>query len=79
KIGDMGISIIAAGRKFKSENKLSIKEEVSKLEISCSEEIGKKLEHVLIDIKAVLNVKEVHFNDRGIIPCTEEIKIRITK
>jgi len=78
KIGDYGISIIFRVRKFKSENKISLKEAISKLDISCSEEIQKKIEHIIDDLKAVMNINDIHFSDKGSIVCSEEIKIAIT-
>ncbi len=79
QIGDHGISIIAAVRKFKSENKISLKENISKIDISCSEEVQKKIEHITDDLKAVMNVNEIHFSDEGTIMCSEDIKIAINK
>ena len=63
-VGDLVIEIIAAVRKYKSENNLSMKEELNKLVIQTKkdyEEIGCSLKSTFNDLKETLNIKEVEF------------------
>jgi valyl-tRNA synthetase len=61
--GDLAIKVIGAARKYKSENKLSLKEELAKVTITCNTEEKKLLELVITDIKSTTKIKEVEFND----------------
>ena len=61
--GDLSIKIIAAARKHKSENKLSLKEELAKMTISCNAEDRKLIKLVLVDIKSTAKIKNVVFAD----------------
>ncbi|RJQ17061.1 valine--tRNA ligase [Candidatus Woesearchaeota archaeon] len=65
KTGDIMTAIISAVRKYKTENKLSLKTEIEKLTL----EVDKDIEQFLPDIKAVCNAKEVIFGsgDREVI------------
>ncbi len=75
--GDKAVSIIAAVRKHKSEKKLSMKAEITKLTIECNEKSRKLLELVLDDLKAVCTVEKVDFEGKGEIVANDEIKISI--
>ena len=67
KVGDMGIEIINAVRKYKSTNKLSLKEELSEVVLSCSEEnFEKDISRLIDDLKAVTHVKEFVFSSDDI-------------
>jgi len=74
--GDLAVSIIGAVRKFKSENNLSLKEELKKLIIECSEEDKKKIEEVVPDIGATTRANDVNFG-KGKIEIGERLKIDI--
>ncbi len=61
-IGDFGIEIVALVRKYKSDNQLSLKEELNELVILSEEEgFEKKVSLLIDDLKAVLNVKNITF------------------
>ena len=59
--GDLAIDIINATRKFKSSNKLSLKEELAS--ITLESKYQESLQGCLDDLKAVLHVKEFKFID----------------
>ncbi len=61
--GDLATKIIGAARKHKSTNKLSLKEELAKVIITCNAEEKKLLELVLSDIKSTAKIKDVEFAD----------------
>ena len=61
--GDLAVKIIGAARKHKSENKLSLKEELTKITITCTAQEKKLLTLVLADIKSTAKIKDVEFND----------------
>ena len=71
KTGDMAVEIITQVRKFKSEKSLSLKEDVSLLAISCSEEDRKLLEIIIDDLKSVTRAKDIEFLDN------KELKVKI--
>jgi len=78
KIGDLIIDIISEVRKFKSQNQLSLKAELSLLEIKANEEMQKALTPALKDLKDTLKLNEIKFSDNGNIDLGE-IKINIKK
>lgn len=57
--GDLAIDLITALRKYKSNNQLSLKEEIAKITIAAQHE--GRLQGVLDDLKAVTHVKEIAF------------------
>jgi len=57
EIGDMGVDIIGEIRKYKSQNNLSMKEEINELTIISE----KDLKSIESDLKAVLNVKNIQY------------------
>ena len=60
--GDLGVDIINSVRKFKSENQLSLKEELSQLIlISAEPEFEKMIKSIEADLQAVLKVKKIAF------------------
>lgn len=60
--GDIGIDIINTIRKFKSENQLSLKEDLQELVLVSKEEGFKEMiNSIEADLKAVLKVKEIKF------------------
>jgi len=67
--GDEAIEILAEVRKFKSQNQLSMKEELSKITITTS----KNVEEFLDDLKGATNAKELIFK-KG-----EELSVEIDK
>lgn len=61
--GDLGVDIINAVRKFKSEKQMSLKDELSKLVLVSTEEgFEEMIKSIENDLKAVLNVKEISFS-----------------
>jgi valyl-tRNA synthetase len=63
-VGDLMVDIVQRVRKFKSEKQISLKEDLSKIIIKCSEKDRKLLELIIQDIKAVTKVKDIEF-DKG--------------
>ena len=61
--GELAVRVIGAARKHKSENKLSLKEELAKIVITCKPNEKKLLELVIADIKATAKIKDVEFAD----------------
>ncbi len=59
--GDLAVKVIGAARKYKSINKLSLKEELEKVLIICNSEEKEFLELVLADIKSTAKIKDVKF------------------
>ena len=78
KTGDLIINIISEVRKFKSQNQLSLKEELSLLEIKADKEMQDKLKPALNDLKNTLKLKEIKFSDKGTIDLGE-VKLNIKK
>lgn len=73
EIGDLGVDVINAVRKFKSENKMSMKDELSEIVV-----LGKEKEFKLIleDLKAVCKAKEIKFTGSADLE-TEQFKIKV--
>ncbi|MFH0701839.1 MAG: valine--tRNA ligase [Candidatus Woesearchaeota archaeon] len=62
EIGDVGIDIINVVRKFKSENKMSMKDELQEMTIiSDISDFQKKIKKIEADLKAVTKVKKLKF------------------
>ena len=62
-IGDLGIDIISSVRKWKSEQQLSLKEEISSLVLVSSEkDFFDMIKRIERDLRAVLNVKKILFS-----------------
>ncbi|MBR9690703.1 valine--tRNA ligase, partial [Candidatus Woesearchaeota archaeon] len=59
--GDIAVDIVAAVRKYKSDNQLSLKEEIKKLTIDVSGENKKHVNKVIDDIIAATKAKTVEF------------------
>jgi valyl-tRNA synthetase len=77
EIGDIGVDIINVVRKFKSENKMSMKDELSELIlVSDVEDFKKKISTIEEDLKAVLKVKELKFVGESQLE-SERFKIKI--
>ncbi len=61
--GDLGVDIINAVRKYKSEQKLSLKEKLTELVlVSKEEDFQKMIEEIENDLKAVLNAEKIMFS-----------------
>ncbi len=75
--GDLGVDIINTVRKFKSENQLSLKEELSKI-VLVSEESGfqEMIKSIEKDLKAVLKCKEIVFFGKTSLE-SEKFSVRI--
>jgi len=75
--GDIGVDIINAVRKYKSEKQLSLKEELGTL-VLVSEEKGfqEMVSSIEADLKAVLKVKEIRFDGETSLE-TERFKIAV--
>jgi valyl-tRNA synthetase len=74
EIGDLGVDIINTIRKFKSENKMSMKEELSEVVILGKQ---KELKPILEDLKAVTKVKEIRYSGRTDLE-TERFQIKMS-
>ena len=74
-VGDLVVEIINAVRKYKSEQKISLKEELSKLVVD--EKSLELIKPALADLKAVLHVKDVIAGEGNIE--LENVKISIEK
>ncbi len=62
-VGDLGVDIINIVRKYKSEQKISLKEELQELVLVSEEKnFEKMIKSILSDLKAVLKVKEIKFS-----------------
>ena len=61
--GDLAVEIIAEVRKHKSENKMSLKEELEKLTVECTKEQQKAINKILEDLKQVGKIKEIEFKE----------------
>ncbi|MFC1752638.1 valine--tRNA ligase [Thermoproteota archaeon] len=59
--GDLAVNVISAVRKFKSENKVSLKKDAKLLKIGCDDKQKKMLESLLDDLKATTRAQEVTF------------------
>ncbi len=60
--GEVGIDVINTVRKYKSEQQVSMKQELAELMlISEEKEFKKTIEGIERDLKAVLNVKKISF------------------
>ncbi len=77
KQGNLGVDIIAAVRKFKSENKWSMKEELSLLVlVSLEKNFEASIRAMESDLKAVLNVREIRFKGATTLE-TDEFKVKV--
>jgi valyl-tRNA synthetase len=72
KKGDCIIEVITAVRKLKSENKMSLKQEIKKLTIECEEDLKEAIE----DIKATTRALTIEFG-KGQIACSDKAKISV--
>lgn len=79
KAGDLAVEIISAVRKYKSENKMALNEQVSKLTIECQKEDEERIRNFLEDIKAVMKISEVEFGNADIQIERTNVKIRVEK
>lgn len=62
RAGDLAVMVVSSIRKYKSEKGLSLKAELGKVEVSCTDEDRKLLELVIDDVKAVGSVRELVFS-----------------
>jgi len=77
KTGDIGVDIISTLRKFKSENKLSLKEEIKELVlISDEDNFSSRIESISGDLKAVLNVQQISFKGKTSFE-TDAFKVKV--
>ncbi|MDP2750335.1 MAG: valine--tRNA ligase [Nanoarchaeota archaeon] len=76
KAGDAAVEVIAAVRKFKSEQQISLKEEISSLVIECPADLKNKFDLMMDDIKATARAKKVEFGKANI-QLNETLKITI--
>ena len=81
-IGDIGVDIINAVRKFKSEQNLSLKSEIEEIIFIKDESDGRlvnfkeKINHISEDLKAVLNAEKISFEGNTTLE-TEIFKVKI--
>jgi valyl-tRNA synthetase len=75
--GDVGIDIINTVRKYKSDNQLSLKEELSELVLINKEDnLESKIKLIESDLKAVLKIKSIKFEGETQLE-TETFKIKV--
>ncbi len=75
--GDLGIDIIDLVRKFKSEQKMSLKDEIKELVLfSYEEHFQESICDIIGDLKAVLRVKEINFQGNTNLE-TEKFKVKV--
>ncbi|MBT4804809.1 valine--tRNA ligase [Candidatus Woesearchaeota archaeon] len=75
--GDLGVDIINAVRKYKSEKQMSLKEELNELILVSSEDNFKEMiSSIENDLKAVLKVKEIKFSGETSLE-TEKFKVSV--
>ena len=80
KYGEEFISIVGAVRKFKSENSVSMKNELEDLTIECSSDTKKFVENSIDDLKAVTGAKKIEFKKANIeINDNLKVSIELTK
>ena len=78
--GDIVVDLVGVVRKYKSENNLSLKEELSTLTIKCSDDDKVLIESVIDDIKSTTKVKEIVFGETDMMTCSNfEINVGIIK
>jgi len=80
-IGDLGIDIINSVRRYKSEQQLSLKEDLQELILVSSEEkFQNRIKSIEKDLKAVLKVKEIKFSGETSLESEKQgIKIGIVR
>jgi len=61
EIGDLAVSIISGARRFKTTNNKSLKEEVV---LTLNKKDREKLKDVLDDLRAVVNAREIRYEDK---------------
>ncbi len=80
--GDLGVDIISAVRKYKSEQQLSMKDELNELVLVSEENLGEGekfedlIESIKADLKAVLKIKKIIYKGKTTLE-TEQFKIKI--
>jgi valyl-tRNA synthetase len=68
--GDVAVDVIAAVRRYKSENQISLKESLKKVIIKCEDKKHEKMiEAVMDDLKATTKAEAIEFGNKVSIPC----------
>ncbi|MCF7866791.1 valine--tRNA ligase [Candidatus Woesearchaeota archaeon] len=62
-IGDLAVEINSEVRKYKSENKLSLKEELEKITIECTKEQQEQIQKIEKDLKKVGNIQKIEYKE----------------
>ncbi|MFH0876493.1 MAG: valine--tRNA ligase [archaeon] len=76
--GDHAVDIIGYVRKFKSENQMSLKDEISQIVIECDEYTRKLIELVIKDIMATTASKDIEFNKAENV-VNEKVKVAVKR
>ncbi len=76
--GDLVHDLIAAVRKYKTEKKMALRDEIGTLVIECSKEDRKRIETALGDLKGTTKAKNIDFGP-GEFEVREKVKISVTK
>ncbi len=79
KTGDAAIEIISRIRKFKSENKMAMNEEISRLAIECAKEEEGKLSKFFEDIKGAMKIGSIELGNGDMEIERHNIRIKIEK
>lgn len=75
KAGDNAVAVIAAVRKFKAENSLSLKEDLKKMIIASKD--NESLKPFVDDLKSTTRALEIEFAEEADIEANDEVKISI--
>ncbi|MDA3855482.1 MAG: class I tRNA ligase family protein [Candidatus Woesearchaeota archaeon] len=78
-LGDKYVDIVGAVRKFKSENQVSMKTELSRLVIECDDKLKEFIEDSIADLKAVTGARVVEFGNGSIESQDVKVLIEIVK
>ena len=65
KTGELLLSLLSSIRKYKAEHKLSMKEELKEVVISCDEATKKNLEKVSKELASTMKIKNIDYGPAG--------------
>ena len=71
--GNLFVEVVKQARKFKAEKQISMKEELSQIKISCSNDTKEFIENSIVDLKNVTSAQEIIFE------ISEKFNIEITQ
>jgi valyl-tRNA synthetase len=78
KTGELLLSLLSSIRKYKAEHKLSMKEEIKEVVISCDEETRKCAEKIMKELASTMKIKNIDYGPAGQIKLENyDIKLNI--